>query len=66
MRRAPLDRSVECGIDSNEMEEIRRAIELMRHVQIAHAEQAEKALEATEGNVYILPEPLTLRVGDSA
>jgi len=48
------------------MEEIRQTIEMMRRVQIANAEQAEKALRTAEGNTYILPEPLTLRVGDSA
>ena len=43
-------------------EQIQRALEMMKRVRTANADQAEKALEETQGNRYVLPEPLVLRV----
>jgi hypothetical protein len=43
-------------------EQIQLALEMMKRVRTADAAQAMHALEEPQGNRYILPEPLVLRV----
>lgn len=66
MKRALASAGGVAGLDPKMTEEIQRAIEMMRRVRVASAEQTEKALKAIKGNTYVLPEPLTLRTGNSA
>jgi len=66
MKRALASGGGVAGLDAKMTEDIQRAIEIMRRVRVANAEQAEKALKAIKGNIYVLPPPLTLRTGSSA
>ena len=47
-------------------EEFQRAVGLMRAMKMAERTRAariKKALEAYEGNIYVIPEPLIYRIG---
>jgi len=51
-------------LDSETTAEIQRAIEMVKWVQFAKAEEIKKALRTIEGNTYILPKPLSLRASN--
>ena len=43
------------------LEEIQRALEMMKRVRTANLNEAGKPVEDPQGNTYVLPEPLMLR-----
>ena len=50
-------------VSSNDVsEQIQRALEMMKRVRTVNAEQAEKALTESDGNRYVLPEPVVFHV----
>lgn len=52
------------ALDPTLMEEIQRTLEMMKRVSMARAAQAETVLP--QGNTYVLPEPMLLRISSSA
>jgi hypothetical protein len=47
-------------------EQIERALEMMKRVRAVNAEQAEKALQESTGNKYVLPEPVVFHVSPAS
>jgi len=58
------DRPTEAVPSDAVSEQIQRALEMMKRMRTASADLAEKVLEETQSNRYVLPEPLVLRVSE--
>lgn len=59
------EKAAEASPDLAVSEQIRRALEMMKRVRTANIDQAEQALKESEGNRYILPEPIALRTSSA-
>ena len=47
-------------------EQIQRALEMMKRVRTVNVGKVDKTLEESQGNRYIVPEPLVLRVSETS
>ncbi len=47
-------------------EQIQRALEMMKRVRTVNVGQVDKALQESQGNRYVVPEPLVLLVSETS
>lgn len=47
-------------------EQIQRALDVMRRLRAVNAEQAERALQESAGNKYVLPDPVVFHVSTAS
>jgi hypothetical protein len=60
------ERSAELSPSTAVAEQIQRALDMMKRVRAVNAEQAEKALQESDGNKYILPEPVVFHISQAS
>ena len=62
----PITKSSENRVDLHD-KDFQKALELMKYVHIVRmAQQADKELKVSRGNIYVLPETLALHTGPSS